>query len=216
VRSPFPGMNPYLESHAWWTSFQTWFIATWCEAIAEKLPDHYDANIAEQVWLTKDVPRLDEARQPYIEILHRPDERLVAVLEVLSPANKENPGRRDYLTKRNALLLQPIHLIELELLRRGQRLPMERALPSGDYYYLLCRSEKRFDCDVYTWSLRAPLPTLPVPLLEPDPDILIDLSVAFDQAFQRGRFSKRMKYRDDLPGKLDADTLRWVREQTAT
>jgi hypothetical protein len=54
VRSPFPGMNPYLESHAWWTSFQTWFIAAWCEAIAEKLPDHYDANIAEQVMKYRD------------------------------------------------------------------------------------------------------------------------------------------------------------------
>jgi hypothetical protein len=55
--------------------------------------------------------------------LHRPDRILVAVLELLSPANKEEPGRSVDLAKRNALVYYPVHLVELDLLPKGQWLP---------------------------------------------------------------------------------------------
>src|SRR5438132_153761 len=45
---------------------------------------------------------LDGPRETYIEILHQPDRSLVTALELLSPANKENPGRTEYLAKRQA------------------------------------------------------------------------------------------------------------------
>src|SRR5207253_2312172 len=106
---------------------------------------------------------LEGPRETYIEILHQPDRSLVAALELLSPANKEQPGRTEYLAKRRALLFQKVHLVELDLLVSGRRLPMEQPLPAADYYYFLSRSERRPDCQVYRWTLRERLPTLPVP-----------------------------------------------------
>src|SRR5262249_15256600 len=73
----------------------------------------------------------EETHDRYIEILHRPDRTLVAVLELLSPANKEEPGRSDYLAKRNALLRHRIHVVEVDLLIGGRRLPVEEDLPPG-------------------------------------------------------------------------------------
>jgi hypothetical protein len=96
---------------------------------------------------------LEGPRETYIEILHQPDRTLVAVLELLSPANKEQPGRTEYLAERRALLHQKVHLVELDLLVGGRRL--EKALPAADYYYLVSRSEQRPDCQVYHWTLRA-------------------------------------------------------------
>jgi hypothetical protein len=113
---------------------------------------------------------LDEVRETYIEILHRPDRRLVAVLELLSPANKEEPGRGEYLAKRNALLRQDVHLLELDLLRGGRRLPLKAELPRGDYYAFVSRGDRRPDSDVYHWPLADPLPPVPVPLRTPDAD----------------------------------------------
>ena len=46
----------------------------------------------------------EETRETFIEIRRRPERTVVATLELLSPANKEEPGRRSYLEKRNALL----------------------------------------------------------------------------------------------------------------
>src|SRR5438046_2105808 len=78
-------------------------------------------------------------RETYIEILHRPERTLVAVLELLSPSNKEEPGRSVYLAKRNALLLQAVHLVELDLLLGGQRLPLDGVYPPGHYYAVIER-----------------------------------------------------------------------------
>jgi hypothetical protein len=153
---------------------------------------------------------LEGPREAYIEILHQPERRLVAALELLSPANKEYPGRAEYLAKRRALLYQDVHLIELDLLLGGQRMPLERPLPSADYYYLLSRSDRRPDCQVYFWTLRQPLPTLPVPLRAPDPDVHINLATVFTTAYERGRFRRRLPYGGPVPAFVPEEARPWV------
>jgi len=146
----------------------------------------------------------------YIEILHQPDRSLVTALKLLSPANKEQPGRTEYLAKRRALLCQKVHLVELDLLRGGQRVPLQCPLPPADYYYLLARAEQRPDCQVYSWTVRHPLPRLPVPLREPDPDLPIDLAAVFTTAYERGRFQRRLNYRGPVPATLRPADQHWV------
>lgn len=158
---------------------------------------------------------IEEMHETHIEILHRPDQSLVAVLELLSPANKEEPGRSVYLDKRNGLLRRPVHLVELDLLRAGQRPPHARPLPTADYYYLLSRSDDRFNCQVYSWTVRQPLPTLPVPLRPPDADLLIDLATVFATAYRRGRYREQIDPSATPPGPFRPDDREWVREQTA-
>src|SRR5262249_55800068 len=134
--SPFPGMDPYLEDPAFWSDFHASFITYWRDALSDCLPDNYEARIDEKVRLVEVAPPRrkliepdeEETHERYIEILHRPERALVAILELLSPANKEEPGRSDYLAKRNALLRHPIHLVEVDLLIGGRRLPPEGAL----------------------------------------------------------------------------------------
>jgi hypothetical protein len=153
---------------------------------------------------------LDGPRETYIEILHRPHRSLVATLELLSPANKEQPGRTEYLAKRTALIHQKVHLVELDLLLGGRRLPMDKPLPKAEYYYFLSRSEERPDCHVYSWKLRERLPTLPVPLRAPDPDVHIDLAAVFATAYERGRFGRRIDYRASLPAAVPEADRQWI------
>ena len=47
MASPFPGMDPYLEHPAFWSDFHHRFIEWWCEAIAERLPEQYEARLGE-------------------------------------------------------------------------------------------------------------------------------------------------------------------------
>ncbi len=153
---------------------------------------------------------LEGPREAYIEILHQPERRLITALELLSPANKESPGRTEYLAKRRALLSQDVHLVELDLLLGGQRLPLQRALPQADYYCLLSRSDRRPDCQVYFWTLRQPLPTLPVPLRAPDADLLINLAAVFATAYDRGRFGRRLPYQGPVPAFIPEPDRPWV------
>lgn len=155
----------------------------------------------------------EETHERYIEILHRPERTLVAVLELLSPANKEEPGRSDYLAKRNALLRHRVHLIEVDLLIGGRRLPLERALPPGDYYALVSPGGRRPDCDVYSWTMRQRLPAIPIPLLPPDPDVWLDLAAVFATTYERGRYARSLAYASPPPVSLDDGTRHWVMER---
>jgi hypothetical protein len=49
---------------------------------------------------------------------------LVTITEILSPTIKRGQGRKEYLEKREQILLGSAHLLEIDLLRKGKRFPM--------------------------------------------------------------------------------------------
>jgi len=144
--------------------------------------------------VTIELPVIEEVRDAWIEIYRRPDRELVSVVELLSPSNKEGTGHDLYLAKRNALLAQRVHLIELDLLVQGERFPMRIPLPKGDYYAFVSRLERRPTSDVYAWRKGEALPTIPVPLKAPDGDVALDLSSIYSTAYERGRYAKSIDY----------------------
>jgi hypothetical protein len=162
--------------------------------------------------VTLPLPIIDETREAYIEILQRPEMALVAVLELLSPYNKREPGFAEYLSKRNALFRQDVHVIELDLLLGGRRLPLGKSLPRGDYFALISRSDRRPYCNVYHWGLRDRLPTIPVPLRAPDADAATNLAEVFASVFQRGFYDESPDFGRRLPVSLPASEAAWVAE----
>ena len=158
---------------------------------------------------------LEEVRQSRIDILHRPDRRLVSVLELLSPTNKTGDGCAEYRAKRKAVLAQKVHLVELDLLLDGNRLPLSQPLPDGDYYTLVSRADHRPDCEVYTWRVREPLPTIPIPLQAPDADVLIDLGKVFQVTFERGRYAPSLPYGKHPVAPLQPRDAQWARTLSA-
>jgi hypothetical protein len=158
---------------------------------------------------------VEDERATWLEIRRLPDMRLVTVIELLSPSNKTGIGRDRYLAKRLSFIASPIHLVELDLLSGGERLPMRKALPKGDYYALVSRAEKRPMSDVYAWSVRDKLPTIPIPLLSPDPDVLIDLAPLYDLSYQNGRYGHVLKYDQPPDVPLDDAAKGWVKEKVA-
>ena len=135
-----------------------------------------------------------------IRILHLPQRDVVTVVEVLSPTNKEGDGRGIYIEKRNRLVHSSVNLVELDLLRAGRRIELEEPLPAGHYYALISRPERRPECQVYTWTVRQPLPVIPIPLKVPDPDVHVDVAAAFRTAYERGRYERLVQYEGQPPG----------------
>ena len=105
-------------------------------------------------------------------------EELVSVIEILSPVNKRrsHPACAEYRRKRQALLRSSVHLTEVDLLRGGERPPLEERVSQAPYYIMLSRSEHRPEVQVWPVQLGVRLPVVPVPLLEPDPDASLDLN----------------------------------------
>jgi len=77
----------------------------------------------------------------------------------------------------------------------------------------VARHEGRPSGDVYAWSVRQPLPEVPVPLQAPDPDAIVNLQAAFADAFERGRYGRWIDYTQPPIAGLADDDRAWVVEQ---
>jgi hypothetical protein len=159
---------------------------------------------------------LEEIRHRWIEIQRLPDRSLVAVIEVLSPTNKFGSGRVEYVEKRKEWIKQPVHVVEIDLLIGGQRLPMGRPLPRADYYAFVSRANRRPDCDVYAWSIRRSLPVIPIPLSNPDPDVPLDLAAVFAETYDDAPYSDLVDYMAPLNLPLSPEDRAWAEQQART
>ena len=135
-------------------------------------------------------------REHYLTILWRETMDVVTIIELLSPWNKRrgSDGRREYLEKRETILLSNSHLVEIDLLRRGERLPSLPPLPSADYCALVSRSERRPDAEAYRWPLLRPMPTIPIPLATGDADAKLDNQALFTTVYDRSDYDYSLEY----------------------
>jgi len=203
------------------------------EHYTEHLPEHIRPDVtiigdSEQPWQSDrtstertetagspvllSVPMPEEIREPYLTIRLRETGEVVTVIEVLSPGNKRPgaDGRREYLGKREAVLGSYTHLVELDLLRAGERLPTIEPLPPGDFFAFVCRRGRRPRAEVYAWSLRQPMPIVPVPLAGDDPDAKLDLQAVFTSVYDRSGYDYSLDYGRSPVPPLGDDDAAWA------
>jgi hypothetical protein len=126
---------------------------------------------------------------------------LVTLIEMASPSNKRpGPDRRAYEKKQQEILASETSLIELDLLRAGQRVTGGPAIiesarliePAPDYLVAISRAWQRgpdFDCELFPIRLEEPLPCIPVPLREHEAEVPLDLQFTFGQVYESGPYA---------------------------
>jgi hypothetical protein len=139
--------------------------------------------------LVGELPMPEEIVQRSLEIRDPLTAEVITVIELLSPSNKlAHQGREQYEQKRLKVLASTSHLIEIDLLRVGTPLPY--TLPdnsaSGDYRIVISRASQRPKADIYLFTVRDPIPSIPVPLHpnEEEPRLPLNqlLHTLYDQA----------------------------------
>jgi hypothetical protein len=163
------------------------------------------------------LPSLTEKGSPYLKIIDRGNHRLVTVIELLSPANKA-PGkdREAYLLKRSEYLATDVNLVEMDLLRKGARLPWGVPSVSGTaYYVMVSRATDRPRAQVWPFSVRDPLPTIPVPLNEGDADVPVPLGACLTQVYDSAGYARELDYTQPPNPALDEPDATWARELLA-
>ncbi|HJT36629.1 MAG TPA: DUF4058 family protein [Pirellulales bacterium] len=258
VKSPFPGMDPYLERH--WRDVHH-SLATYARDLLQpKLPAGLLARVEEQLFVESDEAPLrsiypdvrvfehaqatspgaassavaaeengedgpfvlkvdhEPATEGFIEIREVGEgNRLITVIEFLSPSNKNTvKGRRLYRRKQRELRRARVSLVEIDLLRSGERvlsLPVRRLPQKYCSTYQVCvrRGWRSDEAEIYRVRLRAPLPKIKVPLRKKDPDVELNLQQLIEQCYANGRYDT-LDYVADAEPPLDADDAKWADE----
>lgn len=149
----------------------------------------------------------------WVEIRDRSGRELVTLIEILSPTNKRGDGRKQYMEKRKKVLFSTAHLLEIDLLRKGKRVPMTKPLPAADYFVFLTRANKRPETEVWPISLADRLPTLRVPLRDPDPDVPLDLQQAFTTIYDSSPYPVAIDYSKPPDVPLSPAAANWAAER---
>ncbi len=135
-------------------------------------------------------------RKLYIRLLDAADRQVVTVIELLSPSDKLPKADRDrYLLKRDEYFAAGANLVEIDLLRRGLRVPMDDpGPPEADYYLMVTKATDYPDADVWAFTVRDPIPVFPVPLRPADPHVPLDLRACLDLAYDGGGYANQINY----------------------
>ena len=146
-----------------------------------------------------------------VEIRDTADNRLVTCVEILSPVNKREPGLTRYRHKRQRLYEAGIHVLELDLLRRGARPIVHPRLPSTSYLIALTRAQVGTTA-LWPLSIRDTLPLVPVPLQPPGEDVVLDLPEALSAIYDEAAYDLSIAYQQPPPPPdFSADDQRWMR-----
>jgi len=157
-----------------------------------------------------------ERRQSFIKIIDRTNERLVTVIELLSPSNKRTgEWRTAYLQKQFSYLEGGVNLVEIDLLRQGKHTvavpeySLERIKP---FYGIVSvwRFHIRHRFEVYPVRLQERLPRIAVPLLPEDKDVVLDIQWVFNRCYDLGRYGLDIDYTQPPPVPLTDEEKAWL------
>jgi hypothetical protein len=203
-------MDPFIEDQEWED-----FHPTFNTILAEKLGQGLKVKFVARIQRDKNGPLDDplKPRQTSVVIRDVASMEIVTVIETLSPANKRasSDGREQYLEKRQEILQSRTNLVEIDLLRGGKRLPV-MGMPSGDYFAIISRGYRRPKADVYPWTIRQPLPTIPIPLRKDEPEVVVDLQQVFTTVYDRAAYELSLNYGVPLHHPLTPEEASWVKQ----
>jgi hypothetical protein len=247
MKSPFPGMDPYLEPH--WLDIHASLAIGARDSLNSDLPDDLVAHVEERVAIESrsgeehlfgrvfepaagESPAVADTsgtiRAPYrllaqvepmterfVRVTEVGTERLVSVLEFVSPTNKRGEGLSAFRSKRAELLLCGVNFVEVDLHRAGDwqlllrphRSPRGAATP-----YRVTIRVPTDPAAVYLYPIRLQdcLPAISIPLRQRDPEVKIDLQGLIDRAYSSGRYDRCLDYSQPCEPPLDPDQAAWT------
>ena len=158
------------------------------------------------------LPPTEMFREYYLEVRRPANREVVAVIELLSPTNKSQDGRREYLAKRAAILYSPTHLVEIDLLRAGPRMPVIGDVPDTHYRILVANARRAEPiADLYAFGIRQPIPDFVLPLAQDAEGIAVNLNAVVGQVYADGSYDLEIDYGPDPPEPpLSDDDRGWM------
>jgi len=143
----------------------------------------------------------EEVSDDYIEVVTTDrEQRVVTVIEVLSPSNKATgEDHEKYKSKQAKILASDTNLLEIDLLRQGRytvAIPETLMQKFGRWYGVvsLHRAFRHQEYEYWLCRMSEPLPPVTVPLTPGVPEIVCDIQKMYQRLYNDGRFAQRIDY----------------------
>jgi hypothetical protein len=85
--------------------------------------------------------------------------------------------------------------------------------PASPYTLLVARKERAPRCRVWPAFFDRPLPTIPIPLAKPYPDLQLELQPLIEDIYERGRYGLEIDYSGQLRPPLAPAQAAWLEER---
>jgi hypothetical protein len=249
MRTPFPGMDPYLEHPGLWPDVHNALIARLRDDLAPRLRPRYFVALEQRTYLnepeglifagrpdaavvwprlresqpqyrddtviegivTVELPVPDEVRETYLEVRSVGDDRVITVLEILSPANKRTgQGRQIYEHKRLVTFGTSTSLVEIDLLRAGEPMLMWGDGRGAHYRILVSRASRRPRGDLLPFTVRQAIPAFCLPLQRGDEEPQVELNPLLHDLYQHVGYDLRLNYRTEAEPPLAGEDAVWA------
>jgi hypothetical protein len=133
-------------------------------------------------------------RNRAVQIVTDGGRRVLSVIEVLSPSNKSGDDRDAYLLKRRGYL-GTVNLVEIDLLRAGNRMPVGRPAPPPSDYLVFAVPLTDFPQSMaWAFTVRDELPVVPVHFAPDRPPVSLNLRAVLDRVYDESRFEVDADY----------------------
>lgn len=159
-----------------------------------------------------ELPLPEQVRLRYLEVRDATTHEVVTAIEVLSPINKRlGEGRELYERKRGQVLGSLTSLVEIDLLRGWDPLPMN-PVPPSHYRLLVSRGWERPEAQLYPFNLNEPIPEIPIPLRAGEKEPTLNLGQALAKVYDEVRYDLRLDYTAEPEPPLDPALAPWAHE----
>jgi len=161
--------------------------------------------------VTVELPLPDHVRETYLQVRATDTDKVITVLEILSPANKRPGEGRDLYERKRLILLGTLtHLVEIDLLRTGEPMTMWGNGRQTHYRILISYSERRPMADLLAFSVRQPIPTFRLPLKRAEEEPVVDVGHLLHELYDRAGYDLRVDYRAEPVPSLEGDDATWA------
>ncbi len=164
--------------------------------------------------LPVELPDPIEIKHRYLKVRRDKDNEVITLIELLSPVNKlDKRGREKYLTKRLKILSHWTSLVEIDLLRAGEPMPMYTNQRS-DYRILIRQGWRGSRADLYLFNIPDPIPDFPIPLQKGDEMPLVSLNQILHDLYEVIGYGYRLNYKEKPPTPpVSAEMSAWLKSQ---
>jgi hypothetical protein len=164
--------------------------------------------------ITVTLPMPEEVRESYLEIRDIATGEVITAIEILSPTNKRpGQGQDAYLAKRQKVLGSRTHLVEIDLLRVGESMPIVGQISPTDYRILVSRSHQRPRAELYGFNLEDPIPNIVIPLQPNEVEIPLDLQNLLRRIYDRARYGLSIDYSQPPIPALRVTAQDWAKQR---